>query len=81
VKPALVVPVDPAGDGVLDVGEGLVGALVEDHRADAFGLEQTDDDFDQAVVVGVTVPIEGAMPSRDRCSVKRIEVYWLPASL
>ena len=31
--------------------EGLVGALVEDHRADAFGLEQTDDGFHQAVVV------------------------------
>ena len=51
----MVVPVDPAGSGVLDVGEGLVGALVEDHRADAFGLEQTDDGFHQAVDAPIAV--------------------------
>jgi len=27
-----VVPIDPAGGGVLDVGDGLVGALVEHRR-------------------------------------------------
>ena len=26
------------------------------------------------------LPIEGRMPSRSRCSVNRIEVYWDPAS-
>jgi hypothetical protein len=30
VQASVVVPVDPAGSDVLDVGEGLVGAVVED---------------------------------------------------
>src|SRR5918994_516287 len=48
-----VVPVDPAGGGVLDVGEGLVGPAVEDRGAEALGLEQADDALHEAVVVGV----------------------------
>ena len=38
VQASLVVPVDPAGGGVLDLGDRLVGPVVEDGRADAFGL-------------------------------------------
>ena len=37
---SVVVPVDPAGSDVLDVGEGLVGAVVEDGRGDRLGLEK-----------------------------------------
>jgi hypothetical protein len=39
VEASVVVPVDPAGGGVLDVGDGLVGAVVEDGGADALGLK------------------------------------------
>jgi hypothetical protein len=28
-----------------------------------------------------TVPTEGVMPSRAKCSVNRIEVYWLPVGV
>src|ERR671912_2711487 len=49
----MVVPVDPAGGGVFDVGDALVGPGVEDGGADAFGLEQPDDALHQTVVVGV----------------------------
>lgn len=38
LKTAVVVPVDPSGGRVLDVGDGLVGAGVENGRADAVGL-------------------------------------------
>ena len=38
----MVVPVGPAGDCVLDVGEGLLGPAVEQQGADALGLEQAD---------------------------------------
>jgi hypothetical protein len=37
VQASMVVPIDPAGGGVLDVGEGLVGAVVEDGRGDGLG--------------------------------------------
>jgi len=30
VEPAVAVPVDPAGGGVFDVGEDLVGTLMEE---------------------------------------------------
>jgi hypothetical protein len=53
VQAAVVVPVDPAGGGELDVGEVLVGAGVEDGGADALGLEQPDHRFHERVVVGV----------------------------
>jgi hypothetical protein len=46
-------PVDPAGGGVLDVGDGLVGAVVEDGGADALGLVETVDRLHERVVVGV----------------------------
>jgi hypothetical protein len=42
-----------AGGGVFDVGDGLVGAVMEHGCGDAFGLEQADDRFHQAVVLGV----------------------------
>ena len=50
----VVVPVDPAGGGVLDVCEGGVGAVVEDGGVDAFGLVEAFDGFHQGVVVGVS---------------------------
>jgi hypothetical protein len=53
-KSAVVLPVDPAGGGPLDVGEGLVGAVVEDGGADALGLMKAVDRLDQGVVVGIT---------------------------
>ena len=53
VQASVVVPVDPAGGGVLDVGECLVGPVVEDGGADALGLEQADHALHQRVVVGV----------------------------
>lgn len=43
MQASVVVPIDPAGGRVLDVGEGLVRAVVEDGRGDGLGLEQTDD--------------------------------------
>src|SRR4051794_16411890 len=49
----LLYPVDPAGGGVLDVGDGLVRSVVEDGRADALGLVEAVDGFHQGVVVGV----------------------------
>ena len=49
VEAAVVVPVDPTGRGVFHVGEGLVGALIEQGGADALGLEQADDSFHEAV--------------------------------
>lgn len=45
VESAVVVSVDPAGGGVLDVGDGLVGPVVEDRSAEAFGLVQADHGF------------------------------------
>jgi len=38
VEASFVVPVHPAGGGVLDVGDGLVGPVVEDGGPDALGL-------------------------------------------
>lgn len=39
--PAVVVPVQPAGGRVFDVGDGLVRAVVEHRRADAFGFVES----------------------------------------
>ena len=54
VQAAVVVPVDPAGGGELDVGDGLVRPGVEDGGADALGLVQAVHALHQRVVVGVT---------------------------
>jgi hypothetical protein len=81
VQASVVVPVDPAGSDVLDVGEGLVGAVVEDGRGDRLGLEQSDDRFHQGVGVGIA---HGADRGSDALQlevlVNRMDVYWLPAS-
>jgi len=53
VEAAVVVPVDPAGGGVLDVADGPVGAGVEDGGADALGLVQADHALHERVVVRV----------------------------
>lgn len=71
VEPAVVVPVDRADGGVLDVGKGPLGAVVEHPGSEALYLQQPDHGLHQGVDAQPTVPIEGAMPSRSRCSVKR----------
>ncbi len=53
VQSGVFLPVDPGGGGVLDVGQGLVGAVVEDRGADALGLVKAVDRLHQAVVVDV----------------------------
>lgn len=53
MEPAVVVPIHPAGGGVLDVGDGLVGPVVKDGGADALGLVEPVDRLHQGVVVGV----------------------------
>lgn len=40
VQASVVVPVDPAGGGVLDLGDGPVGTGVEDRGADALGTAE-----------------------------------------
>ncbi len=40
VEAVVVVPMDPAGGGVLDVGQGPERLVVEDQGADALGLVQ-----------------------------------------
>jgi len=50
VESSLVVPVDPAGGGVFDVGQRLVGAVVEDRGADALGLVEPVDALHQGIV-------------------------------
>ena len=59
VEASVVVPVDPAGGGVLDVGEGLVRPVVEDRGVNAFGLIQPDYGLHQRVVVGVADGADG----------------------
>jgi len=66
VESSLVVPVDPSGGGVFDVGQCLVGAVVEDGGADALGLVEPVDGFYQDVVGIAGAAIEGRMPSRSR---------------
>jgi len=53
VKPTIVVPLDPAGGGVFDVGDGLVRAVVEHGGADAFGFVQPVDRLHQRIIVCV----------------------------
>ena len=53
MEPAVVVPVDPAGGGVFDVGDGLVRAVVEDGGAHAFGFVEPVNRLHQGVVVGI----------------------------
>jgi hypothetical protein len=76
VQASVVVPVDPAGSDVLDVGEGLVGAVVEDGRGDRLGLEQSDDRFHQGLGVGIA---HGADRGSDALQlevlVNRMDVY------
>lgn len=53
VEASIVVPVDPAGGGELDVREHPEGSGVEDRGADALGLEQAVDRLHEGVVQGV----------------------------
>ena len=77
VQASVVAPVDPAGSDILDVGEGLVGAVVEDGRGDRLGLEQSDDRFHQGVGLGIA---HGADRGSDALQlevlVNRMDVYW-----
>ena len=54
VQPGVVVPVDPSGGGVLDVGDGAERLVVEDRGADALGLVQPDDGLHQGIVERLT---------------------------
>lgn len=78
VNASLVVPVDPVGGGVPDVGDGGLGRVVEESLADAFGLGAVDGSLR---ALSPTLPVDGFIPSRVRCSVNRIAVYYDPASL
>lgn len=81
VDAPLVVPVDPAGGRVFDVRDRLVRPVVEERRADALGLEQAVDRFDERVVVRVADRADrGADPFLDEVLSSRIEVYCVPAS-
>lgn len=51
----MVVPIDPAGSGVLDVGEGVVGAGVQDGHGEERG-------------VGLAVAVAEALPAGDGLS-------------
>lgn len=53
MEASVVVPVDPGGGGVLDVGDAAVWPVVEHAGADAFGFVEAVDGFHQRVVVGV----------------------------
>src|SRR5215207_1527642 len=50
VEASLVVPVDPAGGGVLDVGDGPIRPVMEDRGADALGLVEAVDRLHQGVI-------------------------------
>ncbi len=63
VEPWVVVSLDPAGSGVLDVGDGSVGPVVEDGGADALGLVQAIHRFHQ----GVDAPIAVKQPVGSSC--------------
>lgn len=54
VEATVIVPVDPAGGRVLDIGDGLVRAVVEDRGgAHAFGFVEPADRLHERVVEGV----------------------------
>ena len=53
MESSLVVPVDPAGGGVFDVCQCLVGAVVEDRGADALVLVEPVYALHQGIVVGI----------------------------
>jgi len=76
VETAVVPPVDPAGRGPLDVGEVSVGAwwntVVLMHSVLNSPITVSMRALSYA---SATVPIEGRMPSRSRCSVKVMDVY------
>lgn len=62
VEASVIEPVDPAGGGLLDIGEGPGGAGMEHNGADAFGLEHPVHRLHQRVVVGIA---HGADRGRD----------------
>ena len=77
MQPPVVVPVDPAGGGERDVGDGPVRLFVEDGGAMHSVLNSPMTVAIRALsLASPTVPIEGAISAMARCSVKRIEVYW-----
>ena len=53
MEPLTVVPVDPSSSRALDVGDGLVLAVVEDRRAHAFGFVEPVGRLHQGVTVCV----------------------------
>jgi hypothetical protein len=78
VQPPVVVPVDVAGGGQLDVGQGLPRPVLFDQP----GLVQADRRFHQALSsASPTVPIEASIPASIRWAVNAKLVYFDPASL
>jgi len=59
VGSAVVVALDPAGGGLLDVGDGLEGSVVGQSGARALGLEQTINAFRQSITVCVADTADG----------------------
>jgi len=55
VKPTIVVPIDPSGSRVLDIGEGPIWPVVEDGRSDAFGFVEPVDRLHEGVDAPIAV--------------------------
>ena len=59
VKPAVVVPIDPAGGRVFDVCDGFVGPVVEHGGADAFWFVEPVDGLHQRIILVADGPNRG----------------------
>lgn len=66
VQAPVVVPVDPAGGGPLDIGHRAVRTGVEDGGADALVLVEPDDGLGQGIdaPIGVKQPLVGPDAAR-----------------
>lgn len=75
----VIVPVNPAGGREFDVCERPERAVVDGDGVDALVLDRSFTLSKNALrYASMTVPIEGAMASKSRCSVYRIETFRRP---